>query len=241
MSRPAASSAVHAARGPGLGRLGTAWPACGSRTPMSTVHSSAAIRSCPVATCPTKSWRDMSGRVCAVGPQGANRWADPGSRLPSSGGQCRQRTEHGPLSFTEVMGFATGPRQTGDTPSRPLKEHVLGMADPGLPRDVVCPTAGQARQKTGRGSEACALATSGCLTACLTFTTAVRGDHGGKCQRSTAGTRTAYEGSTPITVLVRGHYPGVYGGRGPPLPLWRPGDTGSGSDWHIAPHEAPLN
>jgi hypothetical protein len=83
------------------------------------------------------------------------------SPLPCSNGDSPRRSE-------ADRGY---PVSTADSAS-------FGMVDPGVPRQVVCLAAGQARQETECGGEACALAESWCLIACLTPTTAVRGDHG---------------------------------------------------------------
>lgn len=63
------------------------------------------------------------------------------------------------------------------TPLRPLNRPVSGTVDRGLPHRVVCLAAAQDRRETGGGTEACALAESWCLTACLTPTTAAQVDH----------------------------------------------------------------
>jgi len=84
------------------------------------------------------------------------------------------------------------------------------MVNPGLPRQLICLAAGQARQKTECGGEACALAESWCLTACLTFTTAVRGDHGtGNTGLRVARAPAAHKGSTPRYRAGQGPLPGA--------------------------------
>src|SRR5690242_16216343 len=93
----------------------------------------------------------------------------------------------------------------GVSPPRPLKVPVFGVVTAGLPRRVSCHTAAQALQDVENRGEACALANSGCLMACLTARTGDGGATGGQT-RALQGRRA--QGSTPATVLLRGHYPG---------------------------------
>jgi hypothetical protein len=65
----------------------------------------------------------------------------------------------------------------------------FGMVNAGLPRRVSCLAAAQARQEAESRGEACALANSGCLIACLTARTAARGATGGQT-RALRPTRT---------------------------------------------------
>jgi hypothetical protein len=60
-------------------------------------------------------------------------------------------------------------------PSGPLTASVFGMVTAGLPRRVSCLATAQAWHEAESRGEACALANSGCLIACLIAQTATRG------------------------------------------------------------------
>ena len=184
VSRPAVSSAVNAARGPGLGRLGDSLAT--SSQPPADEHSlqvSDPTEGVPWPPVPPGVWPDLPGRVwrgrqarhgSVGGPQG------PVALIRSNAGG----EPHTALCLSRGDGVRTAvPRQTRATPSPPRKAPVFGIVAPGLPRQVVCLAAGQARQQAECGGEACALADSWCLTAGRTLTTAIQTDHGARNTR----------------------------------------------------------
>jgi hypothetical protein len=120
--------------------------------------------------------------------------------------------------FPGVTGCQAGPEAEGAPPSRPLTVPVFSMVTAGLPRRVRCLAAAQAGQEAKSNGEACALANSGCLIACLTARTVAHGATGGatrafahptrtgRLPRYRAGQRPLLDGSTGV---------------GPPLPTER--------------------
>src|SRR5262249_5989613 len=90
-----------------------------------------------------------------------------------------------------------GPRAHGATLVPTTESACSGMVTASLPRRVLCLAAGQQRHDTESGGEACALATSWCLIACLTARTTLRGPHQGEHGRWTVGAYAAHSGVYP--------------------------------------------
>ena len=129
----------------------------------------------------------------------------PGSPCPAGG----QRADHKHLlipPFPGVTGIGQGgPEADAGTPVWTAGGAYLGMVTAGLPRRLHCLAAAQAEQQANSHGEACAPANSRCLITCLTAPTAARG----ATARQTRALHSRHApGSTPATVLVRGHYPG---------------------------------
>lgn len=182
MSRPAPPYAVEVGLPAGWGRGGDS-----RRHPVPhTPSSHCAQLSDPVEAVPPHPSRTGPAGPArdgfrAVSRKGANRGRTPhrpGCPLLRAGSELITDPLACPLLPCDNRSSPRRPRgRQESTPSRPLTAPVFAMVDPGLPRPVVCLTAAQARQDTECGGEACALAKSWCLTACLTPTTA-RGEHG---------------------------------------------------------------
>jgi hypothetical protein len=192
---------------------------------MSTLRSSATMRMLSRRTRPAEVRPDLP----RTGVEPSTGKGQTGGRTPPRPGYARpaggQRADHEPPlpSFPLLprghRGSPSRSRGRGDTPVSTADSACFGIITAGLPRRVRCLAAAQAGQDANSWGEACALANSGCLIACLTARTAARGATGGQTRAVARPTRTGR--LPPLPCWSEAITRGVYRGRGPPLPTER--------------------
>jgi hypothetical protein len=120
---------------------------------------------------------------------------DPVALVLRAGSELITNPPYFPLLPRGNGGWPRRSRGRGGTPVSTVASVCFGMVTVGLPRRVRCLAAAQAWHVAESRGEACALANSGCLIACLTARTAARGAREGKHGRCRAD---AHRGLPPL-------------------------------------------
>jgi hypothetical protein len=120
--------------------------------------------------------------------------------------------------FPGVTGLPSRSRGREGTPASTADSACFQHVTAGLPHRVRCLAAAQAGQQAKSNGEACTLANSGCLIACLTARTVTRGATGGATRAFAHPTRT---GRLPRYRAGQRPLPDGSTGVGPPLPTER--------------------
>lgn len=166
---------------------------------MTTLGSSATAWTLSRPTRPAEVWPDMPGTGAEQSTRKRdNRSADtprPGYPRPAGGQRADHEPRYVPLLPRANRGWPRRSRGKWGTPVSTANSACFGMVTARLPCRASCLAAPQAGQQAKSRGEACALANSGCLIACLTARTAACGATGGLA-RALHGRRT--QGSTPL-------------------------------------------